>query len=510
MTIYPYWIEEKLDGTFSVWTKVSIPAGQTKKLYIVHQDGYSPNGDAVFDFFDDFDKDSLDTTKWRLANGKSPKFQDSVLVWDGKARLEGKKEFPDPASNWIAMEALWLDAANQAYVKFGAYRPAKDCDSSEWHDARIYTGNGTWSSTRKGKDCDYHYIYSPKLQSGVLQIHYKEGKVWVMANGNPGIEGAITRATAKHKSVAIYLQNDYGVTSKNRIDWVRVRKLTDSKITISYKQINNTTFEVDVENQGNSDLIDFQIELDATKIGGINSRNQSLLITDSIAKILFANKQGEVYAIQNNKIVKIVDSIQDLTQEQIDQYGIMGIANVSKDLLSQLGDQIKILVYETVSQNPKVAVKIDPYPQVVVTRDPIILPKNCSIGKLSITTDGDGMIKMLVSPDGNKWYAPTNLGWVKVGELSLEQISSNPIFVTNNGVDTTQIGKDLVNSWLSDKGDKMYLAVAFDGQVKIIGVQMSVSCEEVNQLDMGHEIRTYTSMVEVKFVKEGNFLVVII
>ena len=511
MAQYPYWIEQKLDGTFSVWTKVSVPAGQTKKLYVIHQEGYSPDGDAVFDFFDDFDGDTLDTTKWRLASGATPQFQDSLLIWTGKARLEALKEFQDPASNWIAVESLWINTANQGYVKFGTYRPVKDCDSSEWHDARIYTGNGSWTCTYKDGSCGYHYTYSPSLQDGVLEVHYTPaGNANVTVNGQAGLQAVITRAIAQHESVAPYLQNDYGASQNNKVDWVRVRKLTNSKVVISYNQINDTTYEVTIENQGDSDLVDFQIELDADQIGGVSSKTQSLLIIDTLAKILFANTAGEVYTIQNDQLVKVADSIQDLTQEDIDQYGILGTANVSKNLLSQLGDQIKVLVYETVSQTPKVVVKIDPYPQVVATKEPITLPKGCDVSSVSISTSGDGTAKILVSPNGTEWYAPTDQGWNKIGEIQLEDIPNTPNFVWNNGVETTQIGQDLINSWLTDKGEQMYFAIAFDGDIEITALQMEVSCDEANQLDMEHEIRTYPSIVEVKFVKEGKFLVVVI
>ena len=56
----PYWIDDNLN----IWTKTSISANSSTVLYVQKTDGYSPDGDGVFEFFDDFDGAELDTTKW--------------------------------------------------------------------------------------------------------------------------------------------------------------------------------------------------------------------------------------------------------------------------------------------------------------------------------------------------------------------------------------------------------------------------------------------------------------
>jgi hypothetical protein len=71
----PYWIDDNLN----IWTKTSISANSSTVLYVRKQDGYSPDGSQVFEFFDDFDTDR----GWTLfgSNGaKSYSIQNSILT----------------------------------------------------------------------------------------------------------------------------------------------------------------------------------------------------------------------------------------------------------------------------------------------------------------------------------------------------------------------------------------------------------------------------------------------
>ena len=71
----PYWIENKTDGTnATVWVNVSsIPAGNsTIHIYYGNAAATSQSdGDATFDFFDDFKGASLDTDKWSATGSYS-------------------------------------------------------------------------------------------------------------------------------------------------------------------------------------------------------------------------------------------------------------------------------------------------------------------------------------------------------------------------------------------------------------------------------------------------------
>ena len=71
----PYWIEQKVDESWAyVWVKVpEIPANDDAVVYVYYKNTTlvtsESNGTAVFEFFDDFEGTSLDTSKWDTTGG---------------------------------------------------------------------------------------------------------------------------------------------------------------------------------------------------------------------------------------------------------------------------------------------------------------------------------------------------------------------------------------------------------------------------------------------------------
>ncbi|MFA5828849.1 MAG: DUF2341 domain-containing protein [Candidatus Shapirobacteria bacterium] len=87
ITILPHWIEENNPGcgnaSTKIWTKVpSIPTAGTT-IYVYYGNpiaSSSQNGTSVFEFFDDFSGDSLDTQKWTKVNGSTPVLASGTLA----------------------------------------------------------------------------------------------------------------------------------------------------------------------------------------------------------------------------------------------------------------------------------------------------------------------------------------------------------------------------------------------------------------------------------------------
>jgi len=69
-TLLNYWIESGCNtNNTKIWVKVNIPANSNKIIYFVSGNeilNSASNGDLVFDFFDDFEGTSLNTSKWTL------------------------------------------------------------------------------------------------------------------------------------------------------------------------------------------------------------------------------------------------------------------------------------------------------------------------------------------------------------------------------------------------------------------------------------------------------------
>jgi len=84
-TELPYWIESGINTTSTkIWVKVpSIPGSSTKTIFLCYGDlglQSQSNGDAVFNFFDDFGGTSLNPDKWNLSGVTGYALSNGYLV----------------------------------------------------------------------------------------------------------------------------------------------------------------------------------------------------------------------------------------------------------------------------------------------------------------------------------------------------------------------------------------------------------------------------------------------
>jgi len=109
ITELPYWMEEKVDGDYAIfWVKVpSIPASpDTATIYIYYGKSdatTTSNGEATFQFFDDFLGTSLDLTKWDVQSGASYEVSESHLRLNG---LSLEWNFGEP---YVYSKSSWGD-----------------------------------------------------------------------------------------------------------------------------------------------------------------------------------------------------------------------------------------------------------------------------------------------------------------------------------------------------------------------------------------------------------------
>jgi len=83
-TVLSYWIESSDSSSATIWVKFpSIPAGSsTWYLYYGNASATAvSNGDATFQFFDDFPGTTLDTSKWNTPGGGTVTISGGVLNW---------------------------------------------------------------------------------------------------------------------------------------------------------------------------------------------------------------------------------------------------------------------------------------------------------------------------------------------------------------------------------------------------------------------------------------------
>jgi|GEM_PF-5913593 len=502
MGIYPYWIENKLDGSYSLWTKVDIPNGSSKVLYVKQADGYFPNGADVFEFFDDFDGAEIDTTKWNLVTGDYPSVRDSCLVWsDTTGRIEAIWEGIEP--NLVAFETLAIDVVNVKYVKLcGTVDASKTCSD---HDARIYTGNSNLTSTYKDASCNYHYAYVPPYQDGLMQVWYKEDGCYIGANEDWGQSAVQTYAMANGKKVIPYFESSTTTTS-NRIDWIRVRKFLPEGVDITTEKLADGFYKVTITNNSGQDLIGNQIEI--TGIDFIAAKDASVLVVDVLSYILFSDGTG-AYKIGEDGSWQKVAAVADLTQDIFLSEGSMPPVSVSKEQLQQLGDNPQVLVYVDGDMEIKgLRLGIVPPPQVVVSKSPIpiVTFDGYLASGVSLNNTGSGDTKFVISPDGSSWYTwNSDTGaWERAFDGDPKGYADSILSVGITSMDNTAITK-FVETF--KQGD-FYIAVAMQVGANVESLNYTSETSlwapvdvTVNYLGMG---------IEITFAGKGKYLVIFI
>ncbi|MEM5802819.1 MAG: DUF2341 domain-containing protein [Candidatus Aenigmatarchaeota archaeon] len=87
-TEIPYWIESKVNSAWAyVWVKVKqIPASSYATVYVYYKNSTvvssKSDGDTTFIFFDDFNDNSLNTTKWAVTSGVTEQNQRLEITTD--------------------------------------------------------------------------------------------------------------------------------------------------------------------------------------------------------------------------------------------------------------------------------------------------------------------------------------------------------------------------------------------------------------------------------------------
>jgi len=228
--IIPYWIEKRDNSEIVVWLKISeISGARSLTLYYGNYNftGMS-NGEAVFDFFDDFEGDALDYSKWNdsgfayIGMKGCYKVENSLLkIWgDGAWRiLQAKVEFTNKI--W---EVKFLKTSENdhhyALTDAQATNSQRICMRDLWVNKRF---DAQWQIDAKP------FIYSFDIKEYETNTYYnlkliitKEGIGHVKINGASATKSASSWANTTFTPV--FWTHD---PIEDWIDWVFLRKYAD-------------------------------------------------------------------------------------------------------------------------------------------------------------------------------------------------------------------------------------------------------------------------------------------
>jgi len=296
-TPVPYWRE----GSSYTWIKVDLGPG-TNVLYIYYGSNDAPDesdGEAVFEFFDDFDGTDLDLTRW--TQGYSSYGAAYCSVSDGLLHLWSDGNWRAMHSNYevavsdrvVVEEKVCLEGidGDQSYLYFVSSDNADTQRFGIKEDWRFQSKNA--NMVRVQAKCNSTFLYSPHLGGGPEL--YNIGNDWHIARITKSDDYTFTAQILDLNYNQLgnsFTDTLSGCTGKwwtpyfmvifsprLIIDWVRIRKHTPSPPSVSYGPEEAGDFLVDgchftkrrkVEITSNVALTGYQIALDYAQCGAPN------------------------------------------------------------------------------------------------------------------------------------------------------------------------------------------------------------------------------------------------
>ena len=229
-TLLSYWIEswDSSGQTATIWVKVpSIPASSNYTIYMYFGNASATsasNGNATFEFFDDF---SGDLSKWTVISGTDFSISNGVLVVQKTTTTEPKDTIRSntligkegiieykikPASGSDIAATLWVTgASNQAFW------------IAPHNGANIYYWNGAgWTRIASGTSYRTAGVWNDEKV-----IFTSDGNIEAYTNGNLAV------STTGQTPISGYVGVRLGAPTINYIDDFRVRKYTSPEPTTS-------------------------------------------------------------------------------------------------------------------------------------------------------------------------------------------------------------------------------------------------------------------------------------
>ena len=238
----PYWIESWSSDKAVIWCKVPfIPANRIKDIWIIYGNpsaSDASDGDATFEFFDDFEGTSLDADKWNSYQtypGGSIAVENSYVELDAYLITSKNYQITDGI---IETKVKIISKEGSMFVRSTGNTGNQWTSSYGLHSGDLGAGNDwnlaiTQDDERKFADTTQAILNEWLLLRFTLNGNSLKGGRFKYAdmssNGGP-VEGTLT----KYSSGYVGLRVD-GTGSGDRIahyDWILVRKYADLEPTV--------------------------------------------------------------------------------------------------------------------------------------------------------------------------------------------------------------------------------------------------------------------------------------
>jgi hypothetical protein len=300
----PYWIQGTSSGD-NVYVNVpSIPANGVVVLGLDYEEGYSPSGDDVFNFFDDF---SSDLSKWTQYDGTGTSISGGWVTADNNG-IETIDTFSYPMVMEFHGYAVYVDSFGS--LRIGTFdAPGLSCNSYQNTNLKFY-----YASTSSNEGVFSDAVYSLFGASGDFRLY----------RNNVLLQSATDSISSSSQRIRIYGRGSDGVADHDAaitVDWILVRQYISTEPTVTVES-SGSGYIITIENNLAEDLTDYQIHFPATDIG-LSSTTESLYISGNIP----ADYNVSIGDVSENKTIRSGENETFLLNPTIDSDNFSIVTN---------------------------------------------------------------------------------------------------------------------------------------------------------------------------------------
>jgi len=304
-TLLPHYTElfDTANKKAIFWVKVpSIPANGTKMIYLninIERTEDLSDPEAVFDFWDDFEGGSLDTSKWNLVKGTEGS---NVFVQDGELKVTSNAVLIQSAKTFNQGIIVETKHRVVSYVQYGHIclgireTTSKNFEILIWSSGtRLYADGTIYPS-----DGNYDYAIptdTPKLIQIAVKDNQGTFKI-ISEDGTVELTDTQTTTAADFVITLVERPDSYIEGSMEAYwDWVRVRKYTDPEPSVTVIKLGATpTYDLKLK-------IAQALAGEATTILDTDPKIRLLSGTDIIKELSLAAKTVYKDATNNRVVV---------------------------------------------------------------------------------------------------------------------------------------------------------------------------------------------------------------
>jgi len=536
----PYWIN-KANNKFYLHFKITQPAGSQVIWTVVKDDSQTPEDPNNFwDLFDDFEGDSLDTTKWDPSNyNASYSVSDSNFnTWGDSggccngscyySAVQSKSSFNLPIRVLLAgNQDPYTSATNcgktGTFVLYGnsiEFIPSTDSDS----DACAYRiGNSSGFVTGSTPMPDVYpeyFMYDLNLNANGFTVEH----CW-WTTDKIKINGSPTSTTSQWVGFG-------GDTDANNvvdhIGFIAVARSRDTMPEVAITSQDDTTLLIQVDDSGTNnteDYTDFIVTVELPD-GWVTSVTQGLNIVNKTLYILVENpSDNKVYTWDGSTWHNLDKTKEELTGDDFLNTGRKAPLVISKADMESLTSSPNILYYcEEEINNMSCTVRFLPYPRLIIQNTAFNLKDftkviNLTMEKVTVNwTVSEPAFYTLISRDNQNWYKwdTTNSQWQLVGTRTLDIDNQSDIdWVKNNGIGLANYLNLGESEWFDFFGgsypDYLYFAITFDyhemdQDIRLDKLGATANTKEYwKDVSEEHNIRFTENNLSIKFSSGGTF-----